>query len=170
MAGIEPRRQDPSSASAAPMFAALTAVGGVVMALPAAEVAARALVGGGVVWPASPFLTAWGVLCGTPGMGYSDLFITGPAPVLSVPPRWLVITLAIVFEALVITVLTYAVRRWPSLISPGASGSGFATTAQARDVLGESVVYRRRREIRPDLYAARGGATFWNTLFERSRR
>lgn len=147
MAGIEPRRQDPSSTTHGPAAAVLVAGGAVVSALPAAEITARALTGGGVALPDNPLLTAWGVLSGQPGLGYAT---TQPAPA-----RALIIAAAVLLEITVITLLVLAGRRWSAVISPGSAHSGFSTVAQVRAVLGEDLLYRRRHEIRPDLYGRR---------------
>ena len=166
MAGIETRRRDPASSQSGPQLAALMLVGAVVLALPAAEVLARALTSSRWDLPSSVFVTAWGVLTGTPGQGYGDLFPTTgmtAGPSLPVPPRWLVVTLAVALEALVLAGAVWAGQRFAAQLGGNAS-NGFATTTQARDVLGETTLHKRRHEIRPDLYPRHTAASRLRTL------
>lgn len=140
-AALESRRRDPVALTWEP-FALL--VGGVlvgaVYALPAALAVAGGLSGGAWVWPGDPLGAAWNMV--------SDL--PAAAAAAGAPPALAVVLVAVFELALAVTAVALAVRFGPALT--GSRRTGFATPAQAQQVLGLARLRASRGEIRPDLY------------------
>ena len=118
-----------------------------VLLIPAGQGLACLVTGGGWVWPGPNLMPSVAGLCtGHPGRGLPRVLAR------RVPPSTVVYTAIAVCQAALAALPGLGVWVWRREF---ADTRGWASRRDAQDALGAERLYRRRREIRPDLYPAR---------------
>jgi hypothetical protein len=104
---------------------------------------------GDFAWPADPVAALIGVVHGEYGTGLP------PRAARHLPDAQTLTVLILLAEVLTLAALVLAVRlavrRGVATLGAAAPGSGLGTVRDARDALGEGVLRRRARVVRPDL-------------------
>ena len=112
--------------------------------LPVGQGVAAVMTGGGWVWPGQGLLASvGGLFSGHVGRGL-------PAGLARrVPAGWVVYTAIVVCE---LGLVAATVGGWLAWRMLATENGGMASRYDAEKALGVSLMHRRRREIRPDLY------------------
>lgn len=121
-----------------------------VLALPAGQGLACAVIGHGFIWPQGGLAeSVRGLFAGIPGRGLTSREAS------EIPASALVYAAVVVLELMLTAVAVWGLRWWWRSIGPGAQ-TGIAGKHEVQRVLGAGSLSSRRAVIRPDLFHARG--------------